>query len=419
MPRMRIAIVTRNGRHVGGAETYLSSVGRALCASGHDLALLHEVDVPADHAPLTIVDGIPRWCVADLGRRTAVDRLRRWAPDVIYAHGLADPAVEHAMLALAPVVFHAHNYHHGTCISGTKTFWSPGPRPCHRRFGAGCLALYYPRRCGGWHPRTMWREYRRQRRRQEFLEGCATIVASSRYLAAEYASHHLATHRIVALPLPIADVGDVDWTPPGDAGSRLRHEWRLLFLGRMDRLKGGEMLLRALPIVAAAARRPVLLTLAGDGPELERWRVLARDLEGGVAGLTVRFVGWAGNQMREALFKQSDLLVVPSVWPEPFGLVGLEAARYGVPAAAFDVGGIPEWLEDGIGGRLAAGDPPTAGGLAAAIVACLSDAQTYARLSTGAFATAVRFTRTGHTRELCRVLEDAAEWGRTPAVAER
>ena len=68
---------------------------------------------------------------------------------------------------------------------------------------------------------------------------------------------------------------------------------------------------------------------------------------------------------------------------------------------------------------MAAGDPPTAGGLAAAIVACLSDAQTYARLSTGAFATAVRFTRTGHTRELCRVLEDAAEWGRTPAVAER
>ena len=265
----------------------------------------------------------------------------------------------------------------------------------------------------------MWREYRRQRRRQEFLEGCATIVASSRYLAAEYASHHLATHRIVALPLPIADVGDVDWTPPGDAGSRVRHEWRLLFLGRMDRLKGGEMLLKALPIVAAAARRPVLLTLAGDGPELERWRVLARDLEGGVAGLTVRFVGWAGNQMREALFKQSDLLVVPSVLPEPFGLVGLEAARHGVPAAAFDVGGIPEWLEDGIGGRLAAGDPPTAGGLAAAIVACLSDAQTYARLSTGAFATAVRFTRTGHTRELCRVLEDAAEWGRTPAVAER
>jgi len=103
MPRMRIAIVTRNGRHVGGAETYLSSVGRALCASGHDLALLHEVDVPADHAPLTIVDGIPRWCVADLGSRAAVNMLRQWAPDVIYAHGLADPAVEHAMLALAPV----------------------------------------------------------------------------------------------------------------------------------------------------------------------------------------------------------------------------------------------------------------------------------------------------------------------------
>ena len=44
---------------------------------------------------------------------------------------------------------------------------------------------------------------------------------------------------------------------------------------------------------------------------------------------------------------QTDLLLVPSLWPEPFGLVGVEAARRGVPAVAFAVGGIPEWLIDG------------------------------------------------------------------------
>ena len=46
------------------------------------------------------------------------------------------------------------------------------------------------------------------------------------------------------------------------------------------------------------------------------------------------------------------LVAVPSLWPEPFGLVGLDAAALGRPAIAFDVGGIGEWLTDGVNGKL-------------------------------------------------------------------
>ena len=63
-----------------------------------------------------------------------------------------------------------------------------------------------------------------------------------------------------------------------------------------------------------------------------------------------------------ALLASAGLLVVPSLWPEPFGLVGFEAAAHGVPVAGFRVGGIPEWLIDGVTGHLA--DPlpdPVAG----------------------------------------------------------
>src|SRR5947207_14197024 len=41
-----------------------------------------------------------------------------------------------------------------------------------------------------------------------------------------------------------------------------------------------------------------------------------------------------------------------SVWPEPFGMVGIEAMRYGLPVVAFDAGGIKEWLLDGRNGYL-------------------------------------------------------------------
>jgi glycosyltransferase involved in cell wall biosynthesis len=104
------------------------------------------------------------------------------------------------------------------------------------------------------------------------------------------------------------------------------------------------------------------------------------------------------------LFGEADLLVVPSIWPEPFGQVGPEAGLHGVPVAAFAVGGTPSWLTDGVNGRLAPGDPPTAEGLAAAIVACLADSAAHLRLRDGAARLAGRFTWASHFAPLMDVL---------------
>jgi glycosyltransferase involved in cell wall biosynthesis len=76
---------------------------------------------------------------------------------------------------------------------------------------------------------------------------------------------------------------------------------------------------------------------------------------------------------RWAALRQATLLALPSSWPEPFGLVGLEAAALGIPAVAFDLGGVREWLRPGINGYLAPGDPPRASGLADAMVEALSN----------------------------------------------
>jgi glycosyltransferase involved in cell wall biosynthesis len=102
----------------------------------------------------------------------------------------------------------------------------------------------------------------------------------------------------------------------------------------------------------------------------------------------VRFDGRVDAVARDERLASADLLVVPSLWPEPLGLVGLEAARLGVPAVAFDVGGIRQWLTPGENGVVAPGDPPTAGGLADAVVSLLTDSGRLERLRRGALARA-------------------------------
>ena len=93
----------------------------------------------------------------------------------------------------------------------------------------------------------------------------------------------------------------------------------------MDFLKGGHLLLEALPRVVASVDRPLRITFAGDGVERSDWERQARRVKDQAQGLEIEFVGWLEGCKREALLADSDLLIMPSQWPEPFGLSGLEA----------------------------------------------------------------------------------------------
>ena len=68
----------------------------------------------------------------------------------------------------------------------------------------------------------------------------------------------------------------------------------------------------------------------------------------------------------------------------------------------------PDWLHPGVNGYLAPGDPPTSRGLADAIIACLEDPATYARLCDGAGSVAAGVSLDRHVDALMQVLHHAA-----------
>jgi glycosyltransferase involved in cell wall biosynthesis len=108
-----------------------------------------------------------------------------------------------------------------------------------------------------------------------------------------------------------------------------------LFLGDMRLLKGVDILLKALADLNASRR--VTACLAGDGPDLERFKRQSEQL--GLSG-AVRF---PGRMSARTAFTLGRILVMPSR-AESFPYVVLEASAAGVPLIASTVGGIPEVL---------------------------------------------------------------------------
>jgi glycosyltransferase involved in cell wall biosynthesis len=407
---MRIAILTRSRLKGGGVESYLSNVIPELVKLGHQVAFVHEVDGFEQQGRIELPEEIPVWSLSQGVAERAFAELRDWRPDVIYSHSFSDTTLEAQALTIAPSVFFAHTYH-GTCISGTKTHKSAPAMPCQRRFGWQCLVHYYPDHCGGWNPLTMLQDYNLQTRRLKLLGSYKAIMTNSEHMRAEYLKHGFApeyVHKVALYASNEAMRSQASSQPRHSSETPAPLPSRLLFLGRMHYLKGGQLFLEALPKVSAVLGRPLHATFAGDGPERTTWERIAARLQDVNSELRINFTGWIDQSRVDALLADTDLLVVPSLWPEPFGLVGLEAGLYGVPAAAFAVGGIPDWLTDNLNGYLATGDPPSAAGLAEAIIKCLRDPSIHSSLRRGAFEVARKFSMNHHLQSLLKILETAA-----------
>jgi len=404
---MRIAIPTRFAHRAGGVETYLESVLPALQARGHEVGLWHEF--PCDPAAGSIAPGSVRLAPLGSAADTSVDALAdlvAWQPDVIFSQGINAVALESRMPDVAPLAVMLHAYH-GTCISGTKTHSFPHVQPCSRALGPGCLLQFHARRCGGLSPVSMLRDYREQRVRQRLLRTCARVLTISEHMRRECIAQGVdptQVHTIPAFAPPVA--GPIE--RQGATGDRLH----LLFAGRLEQLKGPHLLLEAIGLLEQQDRARLRLTMVGDGREYGRCAGLAQELR--TRGAEVVLTGWKSQADCLELIRTADLLVVPSIWPEPFGLVGLEAAAVGVPALAFALGGIPEWLLHGRTGFVVEA-PPSAAALAQAIGACVADPGTLRRWGTEARSTAARRTLDGHVDILEQALAGAAmlasTWG--------
>jgi glycogen(starch) synthase len=126
----------------------------------------------------------------------------------------------------------------------------------------------------------------------------------------------------------------------------------LIFLGRLDEVKGIDTLLASLTILRSQNVQPQA-TIIGAGPAEKSLRILCKQL-----GLDNQ-VRWAGALFGDSLARElarHQVMVVPSRWREPFGIVALEGLASGCRLVISDNGGLPE-VAGAHALRFTAGDP--------------------------------------------------------------
>lgn len=367
---------------MGGAESNVLASAQALKARGHTNILAHLSETGR---------GTEMWREAfeamepvrnDLSAILAFHR-----PDVVWIHNW--PSTEEILhLARGPVPSARMIHDHAMYCLRTYKYHPLTRRNCTRPASGACVfpCLAILRRGADRRPVVDFGGLSRKLAEIAANRALSRVVVASRFMRGELEGNHFDPERIVVIP-PVppeaASATAIDTRP--EAG-------RLLFVGQMIRGKGLDVLLEAVAGLHGTWR----LDAAGEGVAKSKLRAQAARL-----GLNdrVEFFGHLRPHELEALYRRAQVVVFPSMWPEPFGLVGIEAMRVGRPVVAFDVGGVSDWLVNGENGLLVPWGDRAA--LTAALRRLIDDPAEAARLGArGRILCAERFSFAGYIDSL-------------------
>lgn len=336
---MRLLFVHDRFGAMAGAEVNLQLTAAELKDRGHTPGLLH--GPPTGKGEQEWRELFPESFALDRGNSLSLAQLalREFQPDAIYIHKMSDRQVLRALAESGvPVVRMVHD-HDLYCMRSYKYF--PLTRTiCTRAAGLGCIfpcgASLARNRNGGFP--VKWVSYRARKVEITLNRRFERIIVATDYMRQELLRNGFDGRRIeIHAPVPR--------TNDQITNASFNDHNLIVYSGQIIRGKGVDVLLESL----ARVRLPFECVICGDGNHRNYCEQLAREL-----GLSdrVRFKGYVPPAELAAFYAEASLAVVSSVWPEPFGAVGLEAMRHGLPVVAFDAGGINEWLFDGENGFL-------------------------------------------------------------------
>jgi glycosyltransferase involved in cell wall biosynthesis len=326
----------------GGLEHYLLRLSEQLDRRGHENLLLYGEDSLGPHLPfkakLYWIQGITHpFCQKPSDKLSAAAEIvNRERSDLVFFHQVLNPRLVNFLSSKHPSVRFVHGFKM-VCPDGKKTL-NPNNRFCEFPLSYLCQARAYLYRCmprnvlKGLPAISISRSIAKMHRERSLL------VVASQFMKNILLCNAFEEGRIAVLP-PFTTLPDLEPEYSSDDPPMI------ISVGRVFKEKGMDYVLQAFVPVKERAR----LVIIGDGPFLNELKSQAQQLN---IRSVVLFTGWLPPEKLEFYYRRCRMVIVPSTWPEPFGMVGIEAMAHSKPVIAFDVGGVTEWLKDGETGFL-------------------------------------------------------------------
>jgi glycosyltransferase involved in cell wall biosynthesis len=267
------------------------------------------------------------------------EAIRQFMPDVAIIHKVSDAGLIEEVTARVPTLMFVHD-HDLTCPRRHK--YTIGSNvPCEKSVGIGCitsLCVVEKAPVENLIPVRLFEGYKRQQLQHRASRGAAGFIVGSQAMRQELIQSGIPGQKISVLaPIP-KSIADIKPVP-------LSQAQEILYVGQVIRGKGVDLLVKAFKKMKLHAK----LTIVGSGNHLDECMALSEQL--GIAD-RVTFRGWVNHTELNQYYEAAQIVAVPSRWPEPFGMVGVEAMARGRPVVAFNTGGIGDWLQDGVTGLL-------------------------------------------------------------------
>jgi glycosyltransferase involved in cell wall biosynthesis len=334
----------------GGAERLLMDTVKNLLSLGHSCALvianddrkvrssetwpgrvnryyLPELLVPLSHK--NIFDNYRNKKSYKNAIRYLQDIINIEKPGIIHIHNFPHLGVLENLTTKCPLVRTVHSYEN-LCRSRMKML--PDDSICNYPMGRKCEEI-----CG---LENNFHSVRVRAENKLMKKKFSKIIAISTWIKAVLVMNGFPDKKIVTIP---------NFTNLTPQGQETPEENEILFVGRITPEKGIEKLIHA---VAKTKSKPLLNIVGANGILGQSSYDKHLLSEAHNFGVNIKINPWAEKEKLRLAYHRAKVVVLSSIWPEPFGLVGIEAMMHKKPVVGFDVGGVRDWLEDGVTGYI-------------------------------------------------------------------
>lgn len=262
------------------------------------------------------------------------DFCKNEAVDIIHVHSISNPKLLDALFKIRPIVRTMHEPR--MFCPGQGKFFRKSERICNITYGLHCFYHAYKEGCCNRHPKRLLKAFKNvDYETKKASKKYAAIFVMSNFMQDEALKAGFKNHILVLNPHFTPHIEEERLIDSSNDTIK-----SLVYVGRLSRTKGVHYAIKSVVTLLEQGYK-LQFDIVGSGYDENYFKTLVPKQYNS----QFIFHGWQDRHAIDSILKNAYIVLFPSIYPEAFGISGIEAMMRAKPVVAFNVGGVSTWLE--------------------------------------------------------------------------